>query len=153
MKQAYILIGLPGTGKSTWCYDNADGEVISSDNVIEHVAEEYGMTYNEAFSYIIDFADMIAKRHFNNAVKYQSNIVIDRTNLSKKSRRRFIEPLKKAGYTIHAVSFPIPSDWEKRLTQRPGKTIPVNILDSMRKVYEEPSLDEGFDSIEVVTTN
>jgi len=44
------------------------------------------------------------------------------------------------------VDFPIPSDWEKRL-DRPGKAIPTTVLDRMKKMYENPSLSEGFDEI------
>ena len=49
---AYILIGLPGSGKSTWIRNNQtkdDFVVISSDDEIEKYAKSQSKTYSEVF--------------------------------------------------------------------------------------------------------
>jgi predicted kinase len=83
-----------------------------------------------------------------------ANFHIDRTNLTVKSRRKFIEKLKPHGYQFEAVVFPMPGteklsqeEWNHRLDSRPGKTIPGYILSSMIEHYEVPTEAEGFDKI------
>ena len=52
MPKVYMLIGVPGSGKSTWIknQDWAKGmPVISSDRFIDEHAERVGKTYNEVF--------------------------------------------------------------------------------------------------------
>ena len=54
-------------------------------------------------------------------------------------------------YEKIAVVFLTPEDaeWQRRL-DRPGKSIPQNILMGMRDSMEFPEPEEGFDKIQVV---
>jgi hypothetical protein len=42
--------------------------------------------------------------------------------------------------------FPIPErqELERRLTSRPGKIVPIDVVDRMIGNWEEPTLEEGF---------
>lgn len=151
MPKCTFLVGVPGSGKSTWLFMNNMGQpsesIISTDTTIESIAEDFGMTYNEAFSDLIKFAEKIMWKQLEYAVTYQENIIIDRTNLSVSSRKRFIKFLP--GYEFEAVVFPTPEseEWSRRLNSRPGKTIPLDVLQSMAKNFDEPSEAEGFSKI------
>ncbi len=79
------------------------------------------------------------------AVEQKRNIIWDQTNLTVKSRSKKLDMIPSS-YKKICVDFPIPSDWEKRL-DRPGKVIPTNVRDRMKKMYDNPSLSEGFDEI------
>ena len=151
MKNCYILIGVPASGKSTWVNNNVNlyEAIASSDNTIETVAEEYGFTYSETFNNLIKFATMVFERDLEVAIELEKNIVIDRTNLTPKVRKRFIDMFKKAGYTVIAVVFETPEadEWKRRLDSRPGKFIPQTVLDSMSKNFVYPNVDEGFDYV------
>lgn len=154
MPKAYILIGLPGVGKSTWVEDHLYFNkeltyVVSSDNIIEDIATTYGKTYNQAFASLIEFADKTSFELFNKYVGVEANIIVDRTNLTKKGRKRFLDILKKNGYEIEAVVFEKPDDkeWTRRLNDRPGKSIPSEVLDRMEKSFQYPEIEEGFDRI------
>lgn len=161
-KRCYVLIGPPGAGKSTWIEKEFQGEcfVVSSDAIIEEVAKSEGKTYNDVFAKYIKAADRLMWDEFSRAlVEGQSPLIIDRTNMSRKSRARIFERMKWAkldgitlGYTMHAVVFPAPEkeEWERRLNSRPGKTIPDNVIRSMIQSFEMPTLDEGFDTVTVV---
>lgn len=51
MKTLYVLIGPPAIGKTTWISRYApQANVISRDDVIERIAHEYGMTYDDAYA-------------------------------------------------------------------------------------------------------
>ena len=151
MSICYLLIGVPASGKSTWIKNNIGlfDSIASSDDTIEQVAEEYGFTYNESFSKLIDFATMVLNKDLKVAIQNQHRIAIDRTNVSSKKRKHFIDMFKRAGYKVVAVYFPTPpkEEWERRLSDRSGKTIPQNVLNSMANNLVPPSLEEGFDEI------
>lgn len=52
-KKIYILIGPPAVGKSTWVKNNLSSQdlhVINRDEIVEEVAEELGLTYDDMFS-------------------------------------------------------------------------------------------------------
>ncbi len=85
------------------------------------------------------------------------NFIIDRTNLTVKSRAKFIQKLKLHNYEIEAVVFPevgsealSKEEWKRRLDSRPGKTIPQEVLDQMVDSYEIPLMSEGFSKITVL---
>lgn len=164
MKNCYILVGPPASGKSTWIEKQegfysidgfermlASGYVLSSDDIIAQISLRYDMTYNEGFPDLIKFAD----KAFWGKIQYYANYVgacdlyMDRTNMSVKSRSRYFEMLRPRGYKFHAIVFPKPEDAEhqRRLNSRPGKTIPQHVIDSMMASYQEPTFEEGFDTI------
>lgn len=52
MKTIYILIGPPSVGKSTWIKNNLSDKnpyIINRDDLVEKVAEEIGLTYDDLF--------------------------------------------------------------------------------------------------------
>lgn len=151
MRKCTILIGVPGSGKSTWLAKNMPmgGWIVSTDMIIEGLADEYGFTYNEIFSETIRFADMVMVKRMIFAAEHGYDLYIDRTNMSEKARRQFISKLKKYGYTFDAVDFETPEkeEWERRLNSRPGKNIPQEALDRMVNNYEIPLKSEGFENI------
>jgi len=150
-----MLIGVPASGKSTWVQEHMPmANVMSTDIVIENVARSYGMTYDEGFKELISFADKVMWRHITWSTAELVDFVIDRTNLSAKSRKKFIDKLKLHRYEIECVVFPMPGteklpteEWNRRLDSRPGKTIPGHILSSMIEHYEVPTEAEGFSKI------
>lgn len=158
MPKCVILIGVPASGKTTWIKEQErfdDTWVMSTDDIIEEIAEFYGMTYDEAFSDLIKFAEKVMWSEMKMAAEDGDMIYIDRTNMSEKSRKKFIDFLKPYGYTFEAVDFETPEkdEWERRLNSRVGKTIPKNVLKSMEDNYEMPLKSEGFDKITFIKNN
>ena len=161
-KRIVMLIGVPAAGKSTWIEKEFQGDchVVSTDNIIQAVADDEGKTYNEVF---LTFSKATESMMWSDFDIYVSGgydpIVIDRTNVSPKSRRRFFERLrifhKGHGYTVEAVVFNAPetTEWRRRLDSRPGKTIPENILMSMLASFQVPSESEGFSKITYIENN
>lgn len=153
MPKCYMLVGVPASGKSTFSYDNFDlGTIISTDAIIDYISHTYGMTYNESFKDLIGFAEKVMWKNINSCIERGLDIIIDRTNLTEKSRKKFIDKLKPFGYTFQAIVFPevgsaalSEEEWKRRLANRPGKTIPDHILESMVDNYEIPLMSEGFE--------
>jgi predicted kinase len=151
MPKCTILVGVPGSGKSTWLFKNMSIEkrLVSTDNIIESLATGYGFTYNDIFKETIRFADMVMIKWMIEAAEAGYDLYVDRTNMSIKARKQFIDKLKPYGYEFECVVFPTPDpeEWKRRLDSRPGKTIPQDAIDRMVASYEEPTSSEGFSKI------
>lgn len=155
-KIAYILSGVPCSGKTTWLNTNGYrlgvDVVVSSDNIIEEIAKQYGMSYDDAFRDLIEFAGKVFWKELEEYAAKGYAIAIDRTNLTPKARKPIMDILKKNGYDITGYDFSIPPDWDERLQNRPGKTIPKAVLDSMKASYMDMqknamTIEEGFSKI------
>lgn len=152
MPTFYMLIGVPASGKSTWREANAkNAEIISTDDIIEKIADGQNKTYDEVFKDNIKAATSIAARRAKSAFADERDIVWDQTNLTRKSRASKLSMVPKH-YKKVAIYFPTPHPevHKKRLAGRPGKTIPDYVLDSMAKSLEPPTKAEGFDDIVVI---
>jgi len=151
----YVLIGLPGSGKSTWrnkllSSTDEDFAIVSSDDFIDSMAEKEGKTYTEVFDKYIGAASKHIKDEFKKAVAQNKSIIYDRTNMSQKSRRGILAQLPKY-YEKIAVDFQV-SDGElkRRLEAREeetGKGIPAHVIKSMSSSYNAPTKAEGFDRV------
>lgn len=152
MKHINLMVGLPGVGKTTFLQQDRfkNTTVVSSDSYIEDEAKARGSTYDQIFQEVIKDATS----HFNSMLDHHLrngtvSLTIDRTNLTVKSRNRFIQLARQFGYEIYAhdlnnIAFDDPGEWHRRLDSRIGKSIPDHVLEDMKKRYEPPTKDEGF---------
>ncbi len=151
MPTLYMLVGVPGSGKSTYIKNNNLGVVLSTDDFIERVADSQNSTYNDVFKSNIKTATSVMNEMLKTAVAEERNIVWDQTNLTVSSRKNKLSRIPDT-YKKIAVVFPTPNNEElqRRLNSRPGKTIPYHIMKSMINNLQYPSKDEGFDEVVVV---
>lgn len=151
MHKVYFLIGPPGIGKSTfrWTKLDPDGNcyVASTDDIFESYGKKLDMSYNEAFGFFkFEAVQNIFITKLKEAIANNQDIIIDRTNMSKKSRRHILE-LFPAHYKKVAVVFDF-SDRERLNNQlkkrelEDGKRIPEEVIDKMISSYEEPTQEE-----------
>ncbi len=152
MPKLWMLIGVPGSGKSTWIsrqnFDKKTTVIVSTDNIIDQIAKDQNKTYNEVFKNEIKGATAEMNRILDLAVKNKFDIVWDQTNTTKKARASKLSRVTD-DYEKIAVFFRTPPRdvLQKRLASRPGKNIPHNVMQSMISMLEYPEFAEGFDSI------
>jgi predicted kinase len=150
MPKLYVLVGVPGSGKSTWVENQEwakDCAVISTDTYVEAYARSQGKTYSEVFEeYMPKAVDLMAKDVIS-ARAMDRDIIWDQTSTSASSRyKKFV--MLPFYYKIAVVfKTPEPEELERRLSDRPGKVIPQSVVESMINSFEEPSKSEGFDEI------
>lgn len=144
-----MLIGLPASGKSTYAESmGIEYNIIGTDRVIDKISHATGLTYNELFLYkdIYKIAERVLYNDLNTSILSESSIIWDQTNLTKKSRASKLKMIP-GNYFKAAFDFEVPPDHQLRLSSRPGKNIPENILSNMMNGYEPPVISEGFDAI------
>jgi predicted kinase len=152
--KCYVLVGVPGSGKSTWIKNQdwaKDIPVVSTDNFVEAHAKEVGKTYSEVFD---DYMKVAVRLMANQALVCQANkldIIWDQTSTTVGSRRKKFNTLLNDQYDFIAVVFKTPATEElkRRLDSRPGKTIPWHVVSQMAAQLEAepPTEEEGFKEI------
>jgi predicted kinase len=150
MAKCYQLVGVPGSGKSTWVAEQDWALTcahISTDKWVEIYAKEVGRTYSEVF---VDFmptaVDLMAKEVVV-AREMNRDIIWDQTSTTIASRTRKFNMLPD--YEHIAIVFKTPEHKElfRRLWSRPGKDIPEHVIASMIASWEEPTVEEGFKEV------
>ena len=145
---AYILVGLPGSGKSTYIADKLDSNitVVSRDNIIMKHAKLYEYNYTQAFHACDQkVVDRMFNEEFDDAIKAKTDIVIDRTNLTHKGRMKFITRLTQAKFNVIVVVL-LPS-YQTTLDRNnsrmlEGKNLDFGIIKSMMKNFNMPFANE-----------
>lgn len=145
----HIMVGPPGVGKSTLVAKNFQQcDILSTDNYLLEIAAENGITYNEAFKQHFGKAQARFDAAMADAIANNRNFVVDRTNMTVKTRKRTLSKLPKH-YSAIAWTFNIPSvdELEKRVKERAAintQDVPRFVIEDMLKRYEAPTVEEGF---------
>jgi predicted kinase len=150
MPKCYQLVGVPGSGKSTWAEFQDWAKTcarVSTDKWVEIYAKEVGKTYSEVFTDFMPTAVELMAKEVVAARDAGRDIIWDQTSTTVKSRARKFNMLPD--YYHIAVVFKTPGHTElmRRLMSRPGKEIPDHVIASMIASWDEPTEDEGFKEI------
>lgn len=151
MTTLYVLVGVPGSGKTTWIghqsFDWDKTSIVSTDRYVERYAKEVGKTYTEVFN---DYMPTAIEKMTQTAIQaFQNNkiVVWDQTSTSVHIRAKKLR-MAPAHYKKVAVVFPVPRpELHAKLLDRPGKEIPQEVVQDMINKFVYPTLDEGFDEI------
>ena len=143
-----MLCGVPTSGKSSWCKNNTDFTIISSDNIIENYASSVGLSYNEVFDDYIKEAVSLMLEQLKYSVAFDKNIICDQTHLTSKIRKRKLKMIPEY-YKKVAVYFEISKDemLKRNHNEDRTKTVPQRVLLQMFDAYKRPSVEEGFDEV------
>lgn len=153
-----MLMGLPAAGKSTVRATlPSEYMQLSTDDIIEDVAQWQGKTYSDVFADEIKAATATVHAAFAQGLKDRTSMVWDQTNLSAKKRRGILSQVPADYYKVLVeVTCEDEKVHAERLRSRPGKHIPAHIMDNMRDMrtqpYNWPTKAEGWDEIWTLRT-
>jgi predicted kinase len=150
MSKVYVLVGVPGAGKSTWVANQLwakDCVYVSSDQLIEEEAARQDKTYNDIFKGYVNTAVFLMLEQVVAAREAGKDIIWDQTSVSVKSRKKKFSMLPDYEHIAVVFDTPPASELMRRLASRPGKDIPWEIVSSMINNFEMPSEEEGFKEV------
>jgi predicted kinase len=150
MPKVYVLVGVPGSGKSTWIAQQdwaRDCSIVSTDRWIEMFARELGRTYSEVFDLFMPAAVRAMSAQVALAQQQGRDIVWDQTSVSVVSRAKKFASLPDYEHVAVVFATPEPAELTRRLAQRPGKVIPESVVQHMINTFELPTESEGYREI------
>ena len=139
-----VLVGPPGSGKSTWAQRNGRGAVhVSQDGLIAAVTphgfeHDYRAVYREA-------EDAVARA----ALLAGHALIVDRTNRTRAHRARWVRLARAAECPVIAVtmSTPLALCRERNARRDARSRLSEERMDRMFAALEPVDRDEGFDAI------
>jgi len=144
------MTGNIGSGKSLIASKLAkkDHVIVNMDTIQQMISGgEYGK-YDSNKKDIYQATEIAA---IESALKAGLSVVVDRTNMDKKRRSTFIDVGKKYAKEIISINFGEGTQEGLERRYKNSKGIPEEVWRSvytyMKKSYEPPCMDEGFDSI------
>lgn len=145
MATLYVMVGIPGSGKSTFAKAHTlpDEIYVSRDEIRFNLLnndEDYFSHENEVTA---EFYHRISE-----GLKSGHNVWADATHISAASRRKLMNALEVKPDECIAVIMRTPYvECRKRNLLRQGRAfVPINVLSRMKNNYEDPHGESFFSS-------
>ena len=150
MRYLYLLVGIPGSGKSTWMRDHIgdNDAVISRDSIRFQLLsdeDEYFARENEVFDKFIKAIQTTIDEDY-------WDIYVDATHLNEKARNKVLDRLNiPDNIAIIPVYFDIRiTEALRRNGQRTGRAnVPDEAIKNMWKVLTPPTMNEKHKYTEI----
>lgn len=148
MNDFYMMIGLPGSGKSTVAKSiasNTTAVIISSDEIRAElfgkaeIQENTGLVFQTMFNRTKDNLNM------------GNSVIYDATNLHSKQRRHLLSMLPKCKKIAVLVLTPYTVCLERNKSRE--RVVPENVIRNMYLSFQTPNIGEGFDEVQLKYTD
>lgn len=149
-----MLVGIPGSGKSTFAdamkAGSSDTIIVSSDEIRRSVmGDENDQSRNqEVFKFV---RDLTVK-----ALRKRNDVIVDACNISEKRRASFLHNVRsEVGFEFEANCYILATPIQicmNRNAKRERK-VPNDVIRRMLLDFEIPYFNEGWDHIAVVRSN
>jgi len=139
-----LLVGVPGSGKSTWAYRNAQSAImVSQDDLIDAITPS---GFDGSARPIYAAAEESIAR---SALSAGRTVIVDRTNRTRTLRQRWIAIAREARRPVVAIA--MCADLEtcrSRNRSRSGlRRVCETRMERMIEAFEAPDAEEGLDAI------
>ena len=149
MPRLYILIGVPGSGKSTWAKDFGESAftlvIISPDDIRASLGDVMDQSKNAevwelAYDAVVDNLDR------------GWDVILDATAATLYTRKKSIEVGHSMNAEVIGVYFPVSAELAKERNKGRERVVPEHVIDRMIATLNlhPPHLGEGFNDLYTV---
>ena len=139
-----VLVGPPGSGKSTWARANGCGAIhVSQDDLIEAITPD---GFDHAYRAVYQAAEDAVARA---GLREGRTVIVDRTNRTRAHRERWLAIAREARCPIIAVEMTASAALcrERNDARRGTRRVSELRMERMLAAFEPVERDEGFDAI------
>ena len=149
MTEFIMMVGLPGSGKSTYADQlrKKGYHIHSSDAIREELTGDINSQDKNT-----DVFNILHKR-VKEDLRNNISCVYDATNMSMKRRKAFLDEIKKYNCQKICMLFATPIYVCKGRNQKRKRKVPEEVFDKMLKSFWVPMMYEGWDSIKINIIN
>lgn len=138
-----MLVGIPGSGKSTYAQDFKrfyDCSIISSDAIREEIFGDATIQNNP------DIIFKIMKERTLESLDKGVDVIYDATNISRKYRLQILRDIPAyVSKQCHIIWAPIEVCKARNISR--DHKVPEEVIDKMLKNFQAPYFDEGWNTI------
>lgn len=128
MSKLYVPIGIPGSGKSTWCRENLRAPCVSTDGIRTSFGDVNDQSNNDE---VFRLYHMAIERYLQGNV----DCVADATNLTHKARKGLYEIALGENAEVHLILFKNVGQAFARNAKR-ARRVPDDVMLRMLDNYE-----------------
>lgn len=156
MPTLHILVGIPGSGKSTWANEfhaiHKNSVILESDNIRKDI---FGDLKHQSKNNHAKVFQVMEKQLIDNMKHGIENIIYDATNIKRKNRKNIYLIGKKYGYNVSVLIFSI--SYKKALdinnNRDPLKRVPEYKIMEMYKTMQIPKIGLDCDTYTFETSD
>lgn len=142
-----MLVGLPGSGKSTLIKRYKEYKVHSSDDIREELTGDANRQDINSLVF-----ETLHKRVKEDLLNGQS-VIYDATNLNRKRRKAFLQELNNIPCWKYCLLIATPFEVCLERNSQRDRKVPYNVIERMYKNFDIPWYNEGWDNIWVEYTD
>jgi predicted kinase len=132
--KAYLTIGMPASGKTTWAQQQIN---LVNINLDDCRAEVSGQAENQDATLA---AVVLHEQKIKQSASQGLDIIISDTNLNSKFRDELVSKLVSLGYAVEYILFPISLEVAKSRNQQRSRVVPDEILERMFTTFQATQL-------------
>jgi predicted kinase len=153
MSKLILVMGLPGSGKTTFSSSSLKGTRLHVDEIRKALTGTYKPGSANELVY------GVVQRSLDYYLQKEKTVIVDGAFLSRKSRHPYLQLAKKRGAKIEVYWLdPSFSLFKKRIVERNkvvdyDRKIDLQYMNKLLETLDMPTKDEGIDTIIRLTDN